>query len=182
MAKAVRTLSPVFDRLMYETGLDALDYVCGQIEEGVTHNAIAKAITTYALGIDGITRYSLRRYLDVKYGAEEVDRRFMEAARKAAPMLVEDAQDIVDNADPSPETGELPKAREQAKIRLWRAERSDRDRFGSSPKGNVNINVTLGSLHLDALRNRASIATATPSQIAAPVDEAEVILDSAAEA
>lgn len=126
-----------------------LDYVVDWTESGKTLTKLATEISK-ATGHD-ISIAILNSVLRNAYGDAAIER--VQAARKVgAHTMVDDAIDLVDNASTS-SSEDLRKADMQAKVRQWTAERFNPDAFGSQKGVKVQINV--GVLHLDAMRQRA---------------------------
>jgi len=136
-----------------------LDWACERIEGGATIQSLAAELS--ALYPDGVNRVMLHRIL---HKLENADERIAHARRRAAPILVEEAQDILDNA--KPQRDELAKAKLTADIRLWQAERLDRGTYGREPLVQLTQNsLTISDLHLDAL---ARIRPLEPERPALP--------------
>lgn len=81
----------------------------------------------------------------------ELKRRLAEARKDAASLLAEEAVGILDSADEDRDA--LAKAKSQADIRTWLASKWDRQTFGNDA-AQVNVSVSMGDYHLDALRHR----------------------------
>lgn len=136
-------------RAIAELGEDAgpLDYAEMWVASGNTILALANDLSA-TLSVTFL-REQVTRYLHSIEGAEE---RLTRARTRSARGLAEEALDIVDKA--SAESREaLTKAKMQADVRHWMAERYDRDAFGQ--KQQTNVAISLNVLHLDALRARA---------------------------
>jgi hypothetical protein len=126
-----------------------LDYVVSWIESGRTMIELSKALTEDA-GEEISDRY-VSRYLHDTYGDEYAGR--VGAARRiGAFAMVDQAIDIVDEASTFDKT-HLAKAVARANVRQWTAERFNRKELGA-PKGEGTTNITINSLHIDALRAR----------------------------
>lgn len=92
------------------------------------------------------------------HSTDEGRKMIAEARLIAAAMLAEEAMGYIDDADETKEA--IAKAKAQADIRMWLAERWNRKDYGAD-KNNINVNViNTGQLHLDALRQRAIAAPA----------------------
>lgn len=125
-----------------------LDWACERIEAGATIQSLASELNEQYP--DGVTRMLLHRVL---YKQEGADERIALARRRGAPSLVEEAQEILDKAEP--DRDELAKAKLTADVRLWQAERLDRATYGKEPMVQINQNtLTISDLHLDALTAR----------------------------
>lgn len=96
----------------------------------------------------GVSYRTLKKWID-----ESEERRDLvdQAKAMAAESHVADAMRLVDDANPESPAG-VTKAKEQARIRQWLAAKLDRRTFGDDPSTVVGVNVDLGELHLDALR------------------------------
>lgn len=136
-----------------------LDWACERIEGGASIQSLANELNEHYP--DGVTRVMLHRILYKQDGADE---RIVQARRRGAPVLVEEAQEIIDNAQP--DRDEIALAKERANIRLWQAERVDRAVYGKEPQVQINQNVlSISDLHLDALTSRkaASLPLGSPN-------------------
>ena len=83
-----------------------------------------------------------------------------EARAIAAALLAEEALEIMDDADE--DKNAIAKAKGQVELRTWLASRWNRKEYGND-QAQVNVNLNVGQLHLDALRQRAVPATALPA-------------------
>lgn len=81
-------------------------------------------------------------------GMEGMKEKILLARRGRAEKLAEETLTLADNVGTSNPT-EIKKVSEQIKVRQWLAGVDDPDRFGAKQ---AQVNVTIGSLHLDALR------------------------------
>lgn len=124
-----------------------LDYVCCWLAEGKTVKALAQDLTD-TLHFD-VWAETLLRHLRRDYGDQKTDDALDVARARASHSLAEDALDLVDKADRDSSSA-VSKAAAQARSRQWMAERYNPSRFGQS-KG-VNVSISVGTLHLDALR------------------------------
>ncbi len=116
------------------------DAVLDRVAEGESMVDIAK---TYR-----ISRSTLMRWVkkdDARHSA------YKAAKSESADSLVEEAGEILDDADPS-SGPTVQKAKERAAHRRWLASKRDRVQYGDDAKALVAVNFDLGSLHLDALR------------------------------
>jgi hypothetical protein len=93
----------------------------------------------------------ISRWLRNQYGGEAVKARLTLARRHfGSHALVEQAlatADAVTNKDAA------VLAKLQNDLRLWIAERWNRDDYGTA-RGGVNLQLNIGQLHLDAMRQR----------------------------
>ncbi len=114
--------------------------------------------------------YDLHRtmfYQWIYSGGDERAAAYAEAKRQAADKHVEDAQDILDGTEDgdvpqpvfSPADVALRKAR--ANFRQWLAAHRDPETYGER-KVDLEVNVSIGSLHLDALRQHGRMPDAEP--------------------
>jgi AcrR family transcriptional regulator len=87
--------------------------------------------------------------------------RYQEAREIGAHAMADEALDIVDRATNDTITVD----RERAKVRQWLAERANKKDFGKD-RGDVNLNLSIGDLHLDALQ---------AAQKALPMGEGQVV-------
>ncbi len=144
--------------------LDDLEYVAQCVEGGETMLDICRELKE-ACGFapTDISDDKLRRYLKAKYG-DRFTERMDPAKREGASSKVEEAQRIVDDARETTEG--IRKAESRAKTRQWEAERANREKFGGSPK--MQVNLAVGSYHLDALRKRVR----PPAEMAQLVEKA----------
>lgn len=139
-----------------------LDYVCQWLEGGQTMLELTDAISE-ELQLP-IARTAILYYLRSIFGTE-ADRRIAVARRQSGHGLVEDAKGILDTTAVGATREELQAAKQRADVRLWMAERYNREELGGQKVPQVTIN--LGVLHLDAMRHRAIEAAAHP--VPAPV-------------
>lgn len=137
-----------------------LEYVCARVEDGTTTKALCKEISAtigYELTYDRLMRY-LRDAFGPELAAQELD----SARVRASHCMAEQALEIVDA--PAYDSVTVQQARARANQRNWMAERYNPSRFGQQ-KG-VSVNVSIGSLHLDALRSRqAKVTVASQAQL-----------------
>ncbi len=139
-----------------------LDYVDFWISSGHTLKELADLVTKdtrpYDLQPEEVWTISgemIRRYLGQQFGFDAVDERLTHARTRASYSMVDEAQSIADTVDGV--AGEVAKARLRVSTRHWTAERFNPSAFGQ--KNGVSVNVSIGSLHLDALRSRAAKVT-----------------------
>ena len=101
--------------------------------------------------------------------------KYQEARTRSADALVDRGLEILDNLDGIPllTSQEVQRANSQANYRKSMAEMRD-DSLRAKP-GQFDLNVNIGSLHLDALQahGQMPIPIAAPEEV--PVIEAEVI-------
>jgi hypothetical protein len=149
-------------------GATVLDYAEQWIASGKTILDLARDLATQ-MG-EPISREIVSHYLNTF--SEDAKQRIAAARIAGAHALAEEAKEIVDDAEVSREG--ISHAKLRADTRFWIAERWNRDELGGA-KG-AQINVSIGQLHLDALRTRAARppVTATVPAPTAIVD-AEVL-------
>ncbi len=119
--------------------------------------------------------YSHQLLYKYAHSSDEKWAEFCKARKQGAHGLVEEAAEILENANPL-FPGDVSKAREQAGHIRWMAERYNKDEFGGTPQVAVQLNI--GALHLDALRARNVghiHVPSTPAIEAAEPVEAEVV-------
>lgn len=130
-------------------GATVLDFVVDWVASGRTVYDLARQV-----GADtklDVTREMVSRYVN---GLEEdASERIASARTRGATAMVEEAKAIVDEKRDTRE--ELTRAKNQAEMRMWFAERLDRAAFGA-PKQQP-VQVTIQTLHLDALRSRTVV-------------------------
>jgi hypothetical protein len=99
---------------------------------------------------------------------------YEEAKRDAAEALVDEAQAILDDEAPVFSPAEVTLRKARANFRTWLAGKKDREQFGEA-NAQVDVNLNLGSLHLDALRATSTVPTALPApeEDAPEIQEAE---------
>lgn len=115
--------------------LGGFEWLLEQVRDGKTYGQLALDL--------GCSRNLLDKWRSKRSPEEQ------KALRRArGNILVEEAQDIIDQAD-SPSA--MSMAREKVRYRQWVAERVDREAWGAAPAPQVN--VTLNSLHLTALQH-----------------------------
>ena len=138
-----------------------LEFVVAWLEDGHTMLELQQRLTVDTA--EDFHQHSVRRYLERQYGKLPVAQAFGEARAEGAHAKVEEAQHLLDTVIPDKDA--IAKAKEQANIRLWQAERANKASYGGSRQGDVNVNVTLGQLHLDALRSRVVQAKASIAEV-----------------
>lgn len=158
-----RALVAELERLTREEWPDApertpLDYVCRRLAEGETLRAVARSLDCSTQLIIDI--------MDDVAGAETRRAAFSRAREVGAHQLAEESIELADNATPE----DAHVAGLQVKTRQWVAERWNRRDFGND-RSAVQLNVSIGSLMLEALRQPAIVEpTAIGSAIAEPAD------------
>lgn len=97
-----------------------------------------------------------------------------EARKQSAPILAEQAMEILDDVDEDRDA--IAKAKAQADLRTWLASKYDRQTFGNDA-AQVNVQLNLGQLHLDALRQRAAITATTAPMLPPAGPDYETVTD-----
>lgn len=157
-ARAVRELGE---------GASALDYVCMSLEGGQLLNQLAAELET-ELG-EAVSRTLLSH--TVHRLADNARDRIAAARRVGASALVEEAVDLLDDASTASRE-ELSKAKFRSDARLWVAERTDPSSFGT--RSSLNVQMSLGTLAIDAFRQRA-----LPEDGAALLPDAPALVENA---
>ena len=122
-----------------------LAMICDRIADG-------QSLARYAAE-HGVTRSTLSRYVHSLPGAKED----LRVAREAgAHALVDQARDILEKLV-SPDRDAIALAKAKVELTMWYAERLNQTDFGGA-KQQVNVQVNMGSLSLDAMRNRVVTA------------------------
>jgi hypothetical protein len=126
----------------------------------------------------GVSRTMFYRWRDIEgKGSESSERRKLkmeEALKVSADAHAEDAGEILDTAgeDLALTSPGATIAQARAKYRQWLAGVRNRETFGDSPK--AHIEVSIGGLHLDALRVRGRVEHEEPNELEGAVEEATV--------
>lgn len=97
-------------------------------------------------------------------GLPGVKEQIAQARRSRAEKLAEETLTLADNVGTSNPV-EIKKVAEQIRVRQWLAGVDDPDRFGPKQQ---QVNITVGGLHLDALRK-------VQAELAAPAAEDKII-------
>jgi hypothetical protein len=142
-----------------------LDAVIGMVRDGKTMREIAEHFST--------TRSMMYNWFKNEDRRKQGDatRQLKRARVESAEAHAENALDIVDQ--PAIDQTEVSRNRERARVRMWMAEKLDRNTFGGRPEGAV---VLIGELHLNALRKYgAPEAQALPRGQGEDVVDAEVL-------
>lgn len=125
-------------RITKAGGLDAI------LDRVAISDSLADIATTFE-----VSRHTLYRWLRKN---EERWSLYLEAKEVSADALVEEAGTILDDVDAGDGAPEVSKAKNRADHRRWLATKRDRGQYGDDAAANVQVNVDLGSLHLEALR------------------------------
>lgn len=130
-----------------------LDYIACWIENGQTIVSLAADLST-DLGFH-VGREFISTHLRRTFGEEAVDARLSNARAYASHCMAEQALTI---ADGTFETQvDVSSAALSLKARQWTAERWNRKEYGQSK--DVNVAVSITSLHLSALQSVTNIVT-----------------------
>ena len=139
------------------------EWFFGRIINGDTMAAIAETV--------GCSRSFLYQWLDLK--RDERRAALAEARKLSADALVEDGGKLLDRlAGTHATSSEVSLAISRAN-RQWRASRFNRELYGE-PRAGVEVNVSIGTLHLDALRARGAMKVLEREDVV----EAELLEDS----
>ena len=115
------------------------DWLHDQIASGVTVAEIARQY--------GCTRAYVSRSLNSIPEYKSV----MEAAREeAADALVEQGLEMVDGLSATSTTNEIAATREKVNFRKFMAGSMNQNKYGTRPQNNITLSI--GDMHLDALR------------------------------
>jgi hypothetical protein len=136
-----------------------------RIENGTTLTDIAAEVTAV---MGEIVRPTLVREAAIyDHDPGRARERIKASQAQGANAFVEEAKHIIDNVAPDREA--IAKAKEQANIRTFIASRWNRKEWGEQ-KG-PDVSVSIGSLHIDALRSRrAARATAVAEQVSEVIE------------
>jgi hypothetical protein len=141
-----------------------MDYAVAWVENGSTLRRLADDLSI-ELGFTVWQGAMVTLLLQVGGDVSENERRLKNARARGANAVVEDAQAIVD--EPAADQVAVSQAASRARVRLWTAERWNRDEYGKSPE--VQVAISAGSLHLEAMRApRARAAVVAPEVRALP--------------
>jgi len=152
-----------------EPDASVLEYIGSWVASGKTKKALCEELSL-ALGWEP-SNPALNLALETECGADTLDARLSLARKRSAQDLVDATVSLADSAPLSPQDAQ--KVRNQIAARQWLAERRDRATFGTD-KG-ASVHVTIGALHLDALRQPAP---QLPSVIATVITEdAQLLTD-----
>lgn len=116
--------------------MGGIDRIIERVAEGESLKLIAEEL--------GISRSFLSWKVNKVPGVKE---RLVQARKSRADKWAEEAIEIADNVDADP--NQINKARLRIDSRKWLAGVDDPDRFGTKQ---TQVNISLGGLHLDALR------------------------------
>lgn len=104
--------------------------------------------------------------------APDASQQVVAARRRAAALLAEESLEIADTPHKTRE--DIDQAKLRIGTRHWLAERFNRDEFGANSR--VAVQISIGALHLDALR-QCSLADSLPASALgeAAIADAEVL-------
>ena len=143
----------------------SLDYVVAWVASGKTQLALVNEISR-TTGHE-IMHATMAKYLRDRFG-DEASVRLEAARREGAHVMVDDAIEIIEDADTSSRE-RLQHAKMKADIRMWTAGKFNREQYGEN-KG-AHVQISIAGLHLDALRRPMVTATivepAEPAQLVA---------------
>ena len=125
----------------------ALDYVCSHIEDGGRIKELKERISGI-LNVEFSPEFFTRTIRTLEPDAK---RRIDQAKKDSTGALVERARDIIADA-PTGDKIKFERAKEEAKINLWMAERLDKQTWGQQQPQAANLTLNVGSMHLDAFR------------------------------
>ena len=140
------------------------EWFFGRIINGDSMASIAETV--------GCSRPFLYQWLNLKRNERRAA--LAEARRLSADTLVEDGLELLDRlAGTHATSSEVSLAIARAKYRQWRASRYNRELYGE-PRSGVDVNISIGQLHLDALRVRGAMKVLEREDVV----EAELVEDS----
>ena len=138
-----------------------LDFVCAWLADGKTLRALGNELSD-KVNLD-LTYDHIMRYLGKHFDRDEVRARLAEAREQGAYALADDA---IEDALGLACKDDAPIVRVRNDARHWTAQRWNRRELGESKPG-VNVTLNVGTLHLDAMRQRNVEAARTPALPAA---------------
>jgi transposase-like protein len=118
--------------------LGGIEFVCAHIAEGMTIGRLAEFLEC--------SRPLLSFWINQ---TEERKEAVLRARKLKAEKLAEDALEIADSVDETT-IGGVNKARLQVETRKWMASKLDPEGYGEQKQAQVNISI--GDLHLQALK------------------------------
>ncbi len=138
------------------------DWLFDQIASGVT---VAELARQY-----GCTRSYVSRSLN---SVPEYAAALSKARGEAADALVEQGLEMVDGLSGASSPTEIAATREKVQWRKFMAGSMNQDRYGTRPQSNVTLSI--GDLHLDALRKFSSDMKRVNSDAEAATIDAEYV-------
>lgn len=178
--KTQATLSALQARAVRELGegATALEYVSSVLSSGDRVIDLCDKLTKPKGPLNFTPSYGMvQNALEMEASGKktEVSAALSEARRQGAHAKVETAEQIAD--DVSADRDQIARAKLQAEMRTWAAERNNREAYGSQKVSGLEINI--GELHLGALQRIQTLGPprVLPTLVALPsgVVEAEVI-------
>lgn len=148
-----------------------LDYLLDWLESGKTFLALTHSVNKSLkyTGENQISHGTVSRYFNTL--APDAGDRIKTARAGGAFAMADSTADIADEDVSS--TEQAARARNRIGSRQWLAEKFNREALGQPKQGAVNVSVSVGGLHLDALRVR--VTASSPAR-----DSDEVAIDSSA--
>jgi transposase-like protein len=138
------------------------DWLFDQIASGIT---VAELARQY-----GCTRSYVSRSLN---SVPEYAAALTKARGEAADALVEQGLEMVDELSGASSPTEIAATREKVQWRKFMAGSMNQDRYGTRPQSNVTLSI--GDLHLDALRKFSSDMKRVNSDAEAATIDAEYV-------
>jgi len=138
------------------------DWLFDQIASGIT---VAELARQY-----GCTRSYVSRSLN---SVPEYAAALAKARGEAADALVEQGLEMVDGLSGASSPTEIAATREKVQWRKFMAGSMNQDRYGTRPQSNVTLSI--GDLHLDALRKFSSDMKRVNSDAEAATIDAEYV-------
>lgn len=152
-----------------DEGTTPEDIVLGQVAAGLTLRAIAKDISA-AAGLY-ISPETLTLWIN---RTPELKTKLAAARKAGAPSMVEHAAELLEEVDTDRDA--IAKAKAIAEQRNWMASKYDRQTFGNDA-AQVNVQLSLGDMHLDALRQRVVPIVRAPAAVTDGTPDFEVVPD-----
>lgn len=144
-----------------------LDYVEAWTENGDTLVKLANDIAESVAECADLTPAQITRHLNSTYGEVQVKTRLDLARPRGAHMMVERRQEaIVDVTNKD----DVPAEKLRNDMSIWLAGKWNKAELGEQRGGNVNVQLNVAQLHIDAMRNYKPVAV-----VSVPADEAEVL-------
>lgn len=142
-----------FERHLEKLGGD--EVIFDQIAAGTPIREIAEQFRGF---LDGAPEFPSRTWMYTWiHRYPEREEAWEEAKRVASHALVEQAEDILENDGVAPvSSAEMSWLKERAGHKKWIASQFNKKHYGED-KESVNVNVDVGTLHLDALRQKGSM-------------------------
>jgi hypothetical protein len=140
--------------------ITVLEYAVEWVESGKTLAQLVADINA-KLGLDenedGVTRSMIYRYLSKELDGAEA---LAQARSEGSHGMAESAVEIIDR--PAENKVEAAQRKTQAEIRLKLAGFWNRAEYGEQKGANVQVNLDMGQLHLDAMRQRVMPSMTQP--------------------